>query len=113
MNEKPAIGIGIAVGIIVIAGAVLIWQFAGKSGPAPLTAPISGDQAYFTDDDGAHFFPEDSKKVTPFKHGGKDAYRAHVYKCAKGEPFVGYIERHTELGKQQKGLAAEMGSRPS
>ena len=113
LNEKPVIGIGIAVGVIVIAGAVLIWQFAGKSGPSPLTAPVSADQAYYTDDDGKTFFTEDSKKVTPFKHAGKDAYRAHVYKCSKGEPFVGYIERHTELGKQQKGINLEMGSRPS
>jgi hypothetical protein len=113
LNEKPAIGVGIAVGVIVIAGAVLIWQFTGKSGPAQLTAPISADQAYFTDDDGKTYFVDDSKRVTPFKHSGKDAYRAHVYKCSKGSPFVGYIERHTDLGKQQKGIAAEMGSRPS
>ena len=113
LNEKPAIGVGIAVGIIVIAGAVLIWQWSGRSGPTQLTGPVKGDQAFYTDDDGAHSFADDSKKVTPFKHNGKDAYRAHVYKCSKGDPFVGYIERHTELGKQQKGAALEMGSRPS
>jgi len=113
LNEKPAIGIGIAAGIIVIAGAVMIWSFSGKSGSTQLDKPISADQAYFTDDDGAHFFTEDSKKVTPFKHNGKDAFRAHVYRCTKGEPFVGYIERHTELGKQAKGISAEMGTRPS
>ena len=113
LNEKPAIGIGIAVGIVVIAGVILIWQFSGGSRTTQLTAPVQGDQAYFSDDDGKTFFADDLKKPTPFKHAGKDAYRAHVYKCSKGEPFVGYIERHTELGKQQKGVTQEMGSRPS
>ena len=113
LNEKPAIGIGIAAGIILIAAVVVIWQFSGRSGSTQLTAPVAGDQAYYTDDDGKNFFADDSKKMTPFKHGGKDAYRAHVYKCSKGEPFVGYIERHTEYGRTQKGIALEMGSRPS
>jgi hypothetical protein len=113
LNEKPAIGIGIAAGVILIAAVVVIWQFTGRSSGPALTAPVTGDQAYYTDDDGKTFFADDSKKMTPFKHSGKDAYRAHVYKCSKGEPFVGYIERHTDYGKQQKGISLEMGSRPS
>jgi hypothetical protein len=113
LNEKPAIGIGIAVGIVLIAAVVLIWQFLGGSRTSTLTAPITGDQAYYSEDDGKTFFADDVKKISPWKHAGKEAVRAHVYRCSKGEPFVGYLERHTELAKQQKGVALEMGNRPS
>ncbi len=113
INEKPAIGVGIGIGIVVIAIVIIGWQFMHSNRQGALTGPITGDQAYYSDDDGKTFFTDDMKKLTPFKHAGKDAVRAHVYRCSKGDPFVGYLERHTELAKQQKGMAMEMGGRPS
>src|SRR4051794_33269493 len=51
--------------------------------------------AYFSDDDGAHFFADDPRRVTPFDHKGKQAVRAHVLRGADGKLFVGYLERNT------------------
>jgi hypothetical protein len=113
INENPAIGAGIGIGIVVIAIGIIVWQFMGSSRTQVLTGPVTGDQAYYSDDDGKTFFADDMKKLTPFPHAGKEAVRAQVYRCSKGDPFVGYLERHTELAKQQKGMAMEMGNRPS
>ena len=31
----------------------------------------------------------------PFDHDGKPAYRAYVYRCGSGAPFVGFLGRRT------------------
>jgi hypothetical protein len=113
LNEKPAIGLGIGIGIVVIAIVIIVWQFMGSSGTKELTGPMTTDQAYYSDDDGKTFFADASKKLTPFKHAGKDAVLAMVYRCSSGAPFVGYLERHTAQAKHLSGIALEMGNRPN
>lgn len=112
LNEKPGIAIGIAAVILVAAGFLIIRQFTASTPGQQLTKPV-GDEAFYTDDDGATFFSDTMKKLTPFKHNGKDAVRARVYKCGTGAPFVGYLERHTAAAAQNKTLAMEMPNRPN
>ncbi|MGN6625707.1 MAG: hypothetical protein ACTHLN_03730 [Tepidisphaeraceae bacterium] len=55
--------------------------------------PGSISQAYYTVDDGKSYFADDVNKPFPFDHGGKPAYRAYVFRCGSGKPFVAAIGR--------------------
>src|SRR4029079_11477876 len=94
LSEKPAIGLGIGVGILVIAFGVIGYQLFGGSNSAG-EIPTQG---FYTDDNGKTFFKDDINKVVPFDHNGKQAYRADVFKGADGKEFVGLVYRHTPTG---------------
>jgi hypothetical protein len=112
LNEKPAIAYGGFGVLLLIAIGVLVWYLkSGQTGPS-IDKPI-GDQAFYSDDDGQHWFLDSVQKATPFKHDGKDAVRAMVYRCSDGKAFVNYLVRHTDAGRQLKGMNLEIGSRPS
>ena len=82
------------IGLIVLALAVIVWQMLPESGMAPPT------QAYYTIDDGNSYFVDDIAKVVPFTKDGKEAVRAHVFKCeGSSQLFVGYLERFTPQAK--------------
>jgi hypothetical protein len=51
-------------------------------------------RVYFSDDDGKTYFADAIEKGLDFSHNGKPAYRAYVYRCDSGKPFVGYLGRH-------------------
>lgn len=53
-------------------------------------------RAFYTIDDGQSFFTDSIHKIYPFDHQGKAAYRAYVYQCEEGKPFVAYLARYTE-----------------
>lgn len=72
------------------------------------------ERAYYSDDDGKTYFADDVKQGFSFDHGGNTAYRAFVYRCNSGKPFVGLLARTTEpsgpkpadpnpVGKRQAG----------
>ena len=111
LNEKPAIAYGGFGVLLLIAIGVLVLYLRSGTKTAPPTKP-SGDQAYYSDDDGKTWFADALQKATPFKHNGKDAVRAMVYRCSDGKTFVNFLARHTELGRQQKGMALEIAARP-
>jgi hypothetical protein len=96
LNENKKLGVGVGAGIFVVALAILSFQLFGGGGSG-IEAPTS---AFYTDDDGKTFFKDDAYKVVPFDHGGKQAYRAEVFKCADGKQFVGRMYRHNALGKK-------------
>ncbi len=93
MDEKPWIGAAAAGGLVLIAIIIAVWTLFGSS-------PGSTDDkaAAFSDDDGKTWFNEDSAKIAPFQHNGKEAVRAYIYE-SKGKNFVGYLERYTPEGK--------------
>ncbi len=96
MNQNPGITTGITAGIIVLALLFIIWQNMDSSGP------YAGGvgKAYFSDDDGVTTFVDESNKIPPFDHDGKTAYRAYVFRCPNGKPFVQFLERYTPEGKK-------------
>lgn len=95
-------GVWAGIGLIMLASFIVIWN--RRSGiPANLT------ETYFSDDDGATYFADDINKLYPFDHNGKPAYRAYVYKCSSGTPFVGYLERLTDAAKAK---IAELRQKP-
>ena len=65
---------------------------------------------FFSDDDGATWFIDDNTRIPPFDHGGKPAYRAEVFECGTGKPFVAYLEKFTDAKKQQ--IQAELADHP-
>jgi len=52
-------------------------------------------RVYFSDDDGKTYFADGIEKGVEFLHDGKQAYRAYVYRCESGKPFVAYLGRHS------------------
>jgi hypothetical protein len=97
LGERPAIGIGLAVVLIVVAIGVIGYQLFGSGNSAVGIAA----KAFYTDDNGKTFFKDDAFKIVPFDHNGKQAYRADVFKGDDGKEFVGLMYRHTPVGKNQ------------
>lgn len=89
LREKPVVGSSVAIGLIVIALGLTFYQRASRH--QDWTPP---QQVFFTVDDGKSWFVGDYKKVPPFEHDGKQAYRVFVFRCHDKE-FAGYLERFT------------------
>ena len=102
MNENPAMTTGLTIGIIVLAIIAILFQALHK--PAE-TRPQT--QAYFSDDDGKTWFLDDIKKMPPFDHNGKQAFRAVIIKCGDSKPRVWRLESYDpdELKKIQDAQA--------
>jgi hypothetical protein len=94
LNKNPAITTGATAGIILLALGFIIYQLSGGGSPGIAT------EAYFTNDDGKTYFADDISKIAPFDKDGKPAYKAYVYQCPGGDPFVSHLERYTDAGKK-------------
>jgi hypothetical protein len=94
INKNKPLGIAIVVVMIAVA-AGLVYLFDRSGEIAPLT------RAYFSDDDGKSYFVDDSNKVCPFDHDGKQAVQAYVFQCDGSKPFVGYLCRFNESGRKR------------
>jgi hypothetical protein len=93
LNQNPGVTTGVTIGIVVIALVVIVYQLMPESVPGM-------NKAWFSPDDGETWFADDITKVPPVtSRDGKEAPRAHVYRCGKGKPFVAYLERMTPQGK--------------
>ena len=99
INRNPRLAVGVAVGILVVAGALVAFQFSGAGTGA------ASSKAFFTIDDGKTWFTDDATKIAPFDHDGKEAVRAYVFDC-NGQRFVNHVERFTPEGR--KAAAAAM-----
>jgi hypothetical protein len=94
LNQNP--GIGIAVVVIVVACVVFEMYHFFLAGNAPAaTGPAGAAPAFFTTDDGATVFSDDSTKAAPFDHNGRQAVRAYVY-LINGKQVVEYLEKHSD-----------------
>ena len=97
LNEKKILGPGIAAALILVAIALVGYQFVGGSAN-PAAAP---SKAFYSDDNGKSFFTDDAAQIAPFDHNGKQAFRADVFKGPDGNEFVGLIYRYTDGGKRE------------
>jgi hypothetical protein len=102
LNKNPGLTTGATAGIILLAIGFIIYQLTGGGTPGMAT------EAYFSTDDGKTWFADDINKVAPFDKDGKPAYKAYVYKCPGGDPFVSHLERYTPEAK--KAMEAAMKS---
>jgi hypothetical protein len=91
-NRRPKLAAVLGVGLCAIAIPLVIW--ANSSG-----VPGRASKAYYSDDDGKTYFSDDIDKVYPFDRNGKPAYRAYVYECGDGKPFVAYLARYPDAAK--------------
>jgi hypothetical protein len=99
LNDNPNIATGITIAVIVIVVGFIVYSTMGRgpSGGAPVL-----ERAFFTIDDGTTWFIDDVNKVPPFDRDGKQAVRAHVYKC-QGKTFVNHLERQApEVQKRRQ-----------
>jgi len=68
------------------------------------------NSGFFSDDDGATWFIDDNTRIPPFDHNGKSAFRAEVFECGAGKPFVAYLEKFPDAKKTQ--IEAELADHP-
>jgi hypothetical protein len=110
LNQRPVLAAVLTVGLFVIAGTVLMVWGRGR------TPPTRVDRVYYSSDEGRSYFADSVDRVYPFDHNGKPAYRAYVYQCGDGKPFVSYVARYKDeaaarlnelKGKQGDPVAAE------
>jgi len=90
LNQNPGLTTGVTAGIIILALVLIIWSNLSGGGSASNGGSVS--KLYYSDDDGKTWYADDVSKVPPYDHNGKQAVRAHVYKCKDGKLFVGYLE---------------------
>ncbi|MFI5378261.1 MAG: hypothetical protein ACHRHE_03050 [Tepidisphaerales bacterium] len=98
LNENPRVATGLAAGLIALTLIWVVYYFWPSSGPRSMDE----FKQFYSDDDGANYFKDSLTKIPPFKHDGRDAVVAHVFKGAKGKPFVGFLEKYTDQGRDKK-----------
>ena len=107
LNENPRLTTGVTAGIIGVTLLWILWSTFGGGGG--VEGGSGGGKAFFTDDDGKTWFADDATKIPPFDRSGKQAVRAHVYKC-DGKTFVNHMERYTPDAKKKLEAAMSQGS---
>ena len=90
-NQKVT---GIIAGVFVVI-AVAVMVMSARSTQSPTLR-----QAFYTIDDGQTFFTDSISLIPPFEKDGKEAVRAHVYRCGD-EQKVSYLERFTPDAKAE------------
>jgi hypothetical protein len=86
-NNQLMMGVAIAGVALALVSIIILWRH--REGPPVLGA---GVQAFFSDDDGKTWFPDDATKIPPIDHNGKPAYRALVYRRGDSASFVSCLE---------------------
>jgi hypothetical protein len=95
LQGKPWAGIGAAVFMVLVAGAILVHQYWPQK-----TANLA--QAYLTDDDGKTWYVDSAYSVPPIDHNGKTAIFAEVYTYDGGSKrFCAYVEKYTPEAKKR------------
>jgi hypothetical protein len=94
LNEHQTVSIAASLGVVLL---IVIWICVRTSGTS-----IPKQLNFYTTDDGATLFAEDSRKVPPFDHDGQQAVRAFVFTCDDGQhQFVQYLQKYSDEVKQQ------------
>lgn len=96
--EKNSLALKVTVMLLVVicAGVVYSWT----RGPRLPDASLAHKE-FYSDDDGKSWFLDDVAKDAPFDHGGKPAYRALVFRCGGGRPFVAFLAKFSDQQKAQ------------
>jgi hypothetical protein len=92
--ENPRFGVTAASGLLIVGIVIIVFQFRGSGAPGALH-----DQQFFSVDDGKTWFTDSATNLPPYDKDGKQAVRAHVYRCADGTKFVNYLERFKPAAK--------------
>ncbi len=94
LNARAELAAPAIAAVIVAVVAVSVWNSHRGAPSGPIT------RGYFSDDDGKTYFADDVYKPVPFDHNGKQAFRAYVFRCGSGKPFVGYLGQ--DAGREVK-----------
>ena len=89
--------------------AVIIWRELRSQG-VPASVLKTQGKEFYSDDDGKTWFLDDQLKGSPIDHNGKPAYRALVYRCPDGKPFVAYLAKYSD--EQQAQIARDAAKHP-
>lgn len=92
MNDNPGVAMGVSVCVILLTAAFIFWTALKPKYAGPVGVP----KAFFSDDDGATWFVGEAIQPVPFDHDGKQAFRAAVFRCNGGKPFVAYLARYSD-----------------
>jgi hypothetical protein len=99
--QNPVLGTALGVALV-LAAALLLCLELWNSRPMRLNT-------LYTDDDGKTWFKDGLRKLTPFDHDGKQAFRVQVYRCGGGPPFIGWMEEYGDDDRQRLETAAAQG----
>jgi hypothetical protein len=100
LNENPKIAMAFGGGLIALSLLFITVQLVSSCGRGASGVP-SGVKFWFATEDGKNLYADDALLVPPFDKDGKTFYRAAVFKCPSGQPFVNYIEKYPSDVKQQ------------
>jgi hypothetical protein len=90
INKKPAHVAVIAGTAIIITFSLITCNFI-----PPSVDRSTIERGFFTTDEGATFFEAELSNIPPFTHEGREALRAHVYRCvSQKHDFVLYLEKY-------------------
>lgn len=95
INNNPIVTTALTAAIMIAA----IWYILHRTLGNRPTPPRIPTQCYFSDDDGKTWFIDDAKNVPPFDHNGKKAYKAILFRCKDGKPFVARLEGFDDEAK--------------
>jgi hypothetical protein len=84
-----------AVAVVVIALIVACVAVIHSEVKGPVDLSVAG-KTFYSDDDGKTWFLDDPSKGSPFDHNGKQAYRAIVFRCPGGAPFVAFLAKFSD-----------------
>jgi hypothetical protein len=107
-QQNPKVVLGGTVGVLVIVATLLVLYL--RSGGDAGGGQAGPPQAFFSIDEGKTWFTDDATKLPPFSKDGKNAFRAYVFKCGDGKPFVAFLERYTASGKKSREAAEAPGA---
>jgi hypothetical protein len=94
LQKHPRIFAGVAIGVILAAVVSCAWCLARPG--------MGSHKAWYTDDGGKTWFADDSRKLPPFDHDGKQAVACCVYTCDGGKTnFVSYLMRLSPEGQKE------------
>ena len=73
----------------------MIWREL-TSGDVTAKALAVAGKGFYSADDGKSWFVDDTLKGSPIDRNGSLAYRAIVFRCPGGKPFVAYLARYSQ-----------------
>jgi len=101
INKRPGTALSLTGAIVVI---VILLGLVGARHRQP-KLPVIPENASYTTDDGATLFTDSLSRIPPFDHDGHPAVRAYVFRGASRRPWVQYLWKYSDAGKERLGTA--------
>ncbi len=61
----------------------------------------ASQNVFYSCDDGKTFFSDRMDRIVPFDHEGMQAFRAAVYRCDQGTPFVAFLMQPDDIARKE------------